>query len=163
MEEEREYAIRKNKSQIKRDMDVLRTLGKRMRVLSTAQLETIPIGEQLRQELIKGKNFKKEALRRQLIFIEKLMRTEDADAVAEALDLLDKPHLIEVESFHETEQWRDRLLVGDNALLEELLARFDNMDRQHIRQLLRNVAKEKLYNKPPKSFRLLFRYLKDSQ
>jgi len=163
MKEEHEYAIRKNKSQIKRDMDVLRTLGKRMRVLSIAQLETMPIGDQLRQELIKGKNFKKEALRRQLIFIEKLMRTEDAEAVAEALDILDKPHLIEVDNFHEIEQWRDRLIAGDNVLLEELLIRFEGMNRQHIRQLLRNAAKEKCQNKPPKSFRLLFQYLKDYQ
>lgn len=163
MKEEHEYVIRKNKSQIKRDMMALRALGKRMRVLSATQLEALPIGDQLRQELIKGKNFKKEALRRHLIFIEKLMRTEDAEAIAAALDLLDKPHQVEVNNFHEVEQWRDRLIAGDNALLEELLARFEGMDRQHIRQLLRNVAKEKLHNKPPKSFRLLFGYLKSYQ
>lgn len=163
MTEEHEYAIRKNKSQIKRDMSVLRTLGKRMRALSSAKLDTIPISEQLKQELLKGKNFKKGALRRHLIFIEKLMRTEDAEAVSTALDTLDKPHQIQMENFHQIEQWRDRLMADDQALLEELLVRFEGMERQHIRQLLRNIAKEKLHNKPPKSSRLLFQYLKNYQ
>lgn len=161
--EEHQYAIRKNKSQIKRDMSVLRDLGKRMRALSDAKLNTMPIANQLKQEIIKGRNFKKEALRRHLIFLEKLMRIEDAEAVVVALDRLDKPHLDDVNQFHEVEQWRDRLIAGDYALIEELNTRFDGFDRQHIRQLIRNATKEKTENKPSKSFRLLFRYLKGFQ
>lgn len=163
MKEEHEYAIRINKSQIKREMKLLRELGKRMRELSLVQLDTMPISEPLKQEIINGKNFKKGALRRHLIFIEKLMRSEDAEAVVVALDKIDQSHQDQVDHFHQLEQWRDKLIAGDNVLLEELLARFEMMDRQHMCQLLRNAAKEKAQNKPPKASRLLFKYLKEQE
>ena len=66
-------------------------------------------------------------------------------------------------AFHRLEQWRDQLLAGDNAVLDTLLNEFDVVDFQYLRQLVRNAAKEKKNNKPPKSARLLFQYLKELQ
>ncbi|MEE9303530.1 MAG: ribosome biogenesis factor YjgA [Thiotrichaceae bacterium] len=162
MEEEKVYAERPNKTAIKKEMLELRDLGKQMIALREDWLDKLPISEQLKREVIKAKKFSKGALRRQLIFLEKLMREEDAQQIKKALEACYQPHKESTEQFHQVEQWRDALLKDDNHLLEELLDRFVALDRQHIRQLIRNAAKESQLNKPPKSSRALFRYIKES-
>jgi len=59
------------------------------------------------------------------------------------------------------ERWRDRLLEEGDHVLEELVTQHPDVDRQYLRQLMRNAGKEKLANKPPRSARLLFRYLRE--
>ncbi len=161
MEEEKVYAERPNKTAIKREMLELRDLGKQMIEMRSDWLDTIPMADQLRKEIIKAKKFKKGALRRQLIFIEKLMREEDAEQIKKSIDECLQPHKEDTDRFHQLEEWRDALVGEDNNLMEELLGRFVTLDRQHVRQLIRNIAKEAKLKKPPKSSRALFRYLKE--
>ena len=152
---------RKSKSQIKREMQVLRDLGKQLIVLPETSLQKIPMTDQLREAVLAAKGFKREALRRQIQHIGGLMREVDVDAISRALEGLARPHREEVQAFHEIEQWRDALIEGDNSLLEELANRFEAADRQYLRQLARNARKEREQNRPPKSARTLFRYLSD--
>ena len=91
------------------------------------------------------------------------MPKEDEASIRTALNELQQPHIEEVDAFHEVERWRDQLLRDDYDLLDELVNRFVNVDRQHVRQLIRNARKEQKQNKPPKSARLLFKYLIDIQ
>ena len=163
VEEEKVYAIRPNKTKIKREMLALRKLGKVLIKIPTHQLQPLPISDLVKQEITKAKGFKKEALRRQIIFIEKLMRSEDAEAIELALLNITQPKQEDTDAFHEIEEWRDKLIAGDNKLLEELLNRFDTMERQYVRQLIRNANKELAQKKTPKSSRLLFKYLKEQQ
>lgn len=44
-----------------------------------------------------------------------------------------------------------------------LVSRFENLDIQYIRQLIRNAQKEAKQEKTPKSARLLFKYLQEQQ
>jgi ribosome-associated protein len=53
------------------------------------------------------------------------------------------------------------LIAGGNDALTEFLHEYDYADRQQLRQLVRNAQKEAELAKPPKSSRLLFRYLKE--
>jgi len=59
------------------------------------------------------------------------------------------------------ENWRDKLLSGDNQEQQNYLQAHPNADRQQLRQLVRNALKEIELNKPPKSSRGLFRYLRE--
>ena len=59
-------------------MLALRDLGKQLIAAPDSWLDELPLGDRLRKEVINGKRFTKGALRRQLIFIEKLIRDEDA-------------------------------------------------------------------------------------
>lgn len=162
MDEEFEYADRPNKTAIKREMLALRDMGKQMMALPSEQIESFPVSETLKQEIIKAKSFRKGALRRQIIYIEKLMRDEDGEQIERHLEEIKRPHKESTKQFHQLETWRDKLVAGDNDLMEELIAQHETLDRQHIRQLVRNAQKEATLNKPPKSSRALFRYLKDS-
>ncbi|CAA6803349.1 MAG: FIG138315: Putative alpha helix protein [uncultured Thiotrichaceae bacterium] len=157
------YAIRKNKTALKRDLIELREMAKEIMTLNEEQIRNLPMDERLQNECVYGKRMRKEALRRQLIFLERLMnKEEDTDAIRQALDDLKRPKQAEVALFHQLEVWRDKLLNNDAALLEELLEKYPVLERQSLRQFLRNAEKEKAQNKPPKSSRALFKYLRSN-
>lgn len=153
----------KSKSQIKREMHELQALGKQLVELPPKQLVGIPISDKLRDAIVVARSLKHGAIRRQLQYIGSLMQKEDEASIRTMLHKLQQPHKGEVKAFHQLEQWRDQLLQGDQILLDELVNKFTNFDRQHIRQLIRNAKKEQDMSKPPKSARLLFKYLTENQ
>jgi len=153
----------KSKSQVKRELHELQELGKILVSLPNKQLAKIPVSEQLRDEITMAKSFKHGALSRQLKHIGRLMPREDVATIRLALDNVQQPHKEEVNAFREVELWRDRLLEGDQDLVNELELKYENFERQHVSQLLRNAKKENELNKPPKSARLLFKHLASVQ
>jgi ribosome-associated protein len=66
-----------------------------------------------------------------------------------------------VSEFHHIERWRDRLIT-DPAAVSELLSEHPEIDRQRLNQLVRSAAKELQMDKPPKSARQLFKFLRES-
>ena len=50
---------------------------------------------------------------------------------------------------------------GKDGVMDCVLNKLPGVDRQHIRQLVRNAVKEKDKEQPPKASRALFRYLKE--
>jgi len=100
------------------------------------------------------------ALKRQLQYIGKRMRAVDAEQIREQLDTITGQSKQAVAALHHIERWRDRLLEDGDAALAELVAEFPDADRQYVRQLVRNAKKELVGNKPPKSARGLFKYLR---
>lgn len=154
-----DYAIRPNKTQIKREIRVLNLLGKELIELPHAQLEKIPLSDAMREAIADGKRFKRGALQRQLRRIASLMQHEDVAAIQQELARQKQPSKQQTAEFHQLEQWRDRLVAGDEQLLTELIDQFALIDRQRIRQLTRNARAEAAAQKPPKSARSLFRYL----
>jgi ribosome-associated protein len=158
-----EEDLPKSKSQIKREMHDLQALGKQLVELSPRQLVDIPLSEKVRDAIVAARSLKHGAIRRQLKYIGSLMPKEDEASIRTMLHKLQQPHKDEIKAFHQLEQWRDQLLLGDQDLLNELASKFVNFDRQHARQLIRNAKKEQEKNKPPKSARLLFKYLTEMQ
>ena len=163
IDERGEEDLPKSKSQIKREMHELQALGKQLVELGSKQLVDIPISEKIRDAVISATSLNHGAIRRQLQYIGSLMPKEDEASIRKALNKIQQPHKDEVNAFHEVEQWRNQLLLGDQVLLNALVNKFVNFDRQHIRQLIRNAKKEQDQNKPPKSARLLFKYLTEMQ
>jgi len=162
MEQETEE-FTKSKSQIKRELHALQALGKQLVELPDKQLVNVPVSEKLRDAIHSAKTMKHGALSRQLKYIGNLMPNEDEVSIRKALDKLQQPHKDDVIAFHKLEEWCDKLLQGDQALLDELASKFDNFERQYVGQLIRNAKKEQTLNKPPKSARLLFKYLSELQ
>ena len=155
------YKERPNKTQLKRDMRVLHDLGKKLVELPANKYEFITLSERMLEAVMLARRLKKAALQRQLRFISGIMPEEDVDTILIQLKQIALPQQQEVETLHQVEQWRDKLIAGDNALINNLLQQFGNADRQHLRQLVRNANKEAQGNKPPKASRLLFKYLKE--
>lgn len=156
-----EYAIRPNKTQLKREIKVLNDLGKELIALPPSSLKKVPLSDHMREAIEDGKRFSRGALQRQLRRIASMMQEEDVEAIKLELMRQKQPSKQQTAEFHQLEQWRDRLIDGDDNLLSDLIEQFPTIDRQHIRQLVRNAAMEKKKEKPPKSARVLFRYLSE--
>ncbi|NYZ62625.1 ribosome biogenesis factor YjgA [Luteimonas deserti] len=104
------------------------------------------------------------ARKRQMAFLAKQMRREDDEtlhALRDALDAGGEAARVDTARLHRAEQWRLRLLDGGDTALAALLDEYPNADRQRLRQLVRNTLAERAKNKPPASFRELFRELRD--
>lgn len=155
------YAIRPNKTQIKREVKVLNDLGKELIELAPASLKKVPLSDTMLVAIKDGKRFSRGALQRQLRRIASLMQHEDIEAIQQELARQKQPSKQQTAEFHQLEQWRDRLIEGDEKLLTDLIDQFPSTDRQKIRQLVRNAALERKREKPPKSARALFKYLSE--
>lgn len=153
----------KSKSQIKREMQALRDLGKELVDLPVSVLKKIDLSEAVYEAVMLAQGLKREALRRQLQHIGKLLREEDEVAIRQALAQIAQPQRNEVRAFHEIERWRDKLISGDDQVINLLVEQFPTAERQQLRTLVRNARKESELDKPPKSSRLLFKYLKELQ
>lgn len=154
------YKIRPNKTQLKREMKILHDLGRELVELTQNKFDQVTLSERMYDAIISAKKMKKAALQRQLRFISSIMEEEDVETIQRELKQLALPQQKETEELHQLENWRDQLIDGDNDLIEQLVTEV-NADRQKMRQLIRNTNKEAQQNKPPKSYRLLFQYLKE--
>ena len=156
------YSERPNKTKLKRDMKVLHELGRSLVELAPSRFDEVTLSDRMHDAVFIAKRLKKAALQRQLRFISGIMSEEDVETIQLQLRQIALPQQQETDAFHELEEWRDKLIAGDNDLMNELVTTL-NADRQHFRQLVRNASKEAQQNKPPKSSRILFKYLKELQ
>lgn len=163
-EEFDDFSDEKSKSQIKREMDALQDLGKRLTQLNSEQLDQVPMPDTLDNAVREHQRLKKgEALRRQLQFIGRIMRKlddEEVDAISHAINVFDASQVEHTQRFHQIESWRDRLLT-EKAALTDYLEQHPEADVQHLRQLIRNTQKELGQQKNLGSSRKLFKYLRE--
>lgn len=150
-----------SKSEIKRDAEELKRLGAELVDLGKNALEKIPLDDDLLAAVELAQKIKKEGRRRQLQLIGKLLRQRDVEPIRQALDKLKNRHNQQVSLFHKLEQLRDRLIEEGDDAMPDVLALWPQADRQQLRALIRNAKKEKEGNKPPKSARLIFQYLRE--
>jgi ribosome-associated protein len=141
VEDEIQY---QSKTQKKKEAEELQRLGLKLNNLSAQQLENIEIPKNLKTALIEGKSITSNiAGRRHRQFIGALMRDVDPEAIRVALLQAKDENRVESEAKKESQVWIDRLLTGDSAKMEALLYEFPGLERQRLRQLVRNVKKEK--------------------
>lgn len=151
----------KSKSQIKREMEALQKLGKKLLDQKPEFLDKLPLGDRLRAAIEESKRItQNEAKRRHLQFIGKLMRDVDAEVIQEHIERQEAGSRAHAQHFHTLENWRDQLIAHDDNLVP-FLEQYAEADRQHIRQLVRNARKEAAQNKPPASSRKLFKYIRE--
>lgn len=150
----------KSRSQVKREFRELKTLGIQLAGLSKGQLRAMPLSEGTRDAVLAAKGMTRTALQRQYRHLISLLAREDVALIRAALAGELQPHAEEVSALHEAEEWRDRLLSADEGPVAAFIERYPECDRTHLRQLVRNAKKERDLDKPPKSARQLFRYIK---
>ena len=156
------YAVRPNKTQIKKDMAVLFALSEELSELSGSQLKTLELPENIHKAIVEVSGMPHKGARKRLLkFITGQLHKIDVDPILEKLARMKNKSAHAVREHHAVERWRDKLIAGGNEALTELLNEHPHADRQQLRQLLRNAQKEAEANKPPKSSRLLYRYLKE--
>ena len=155
------YAIRPNKTRIKKDMAVLFALSQELAELPPTQLKALELPDILYKSLTEASGMPHKSARKRLLkFITGQLNKIDIDPYLERLARMKSQSAHAVREHHIAERWRARLINDGNAALTELLNDHPHADRQQLRQLIRNAQKETELAKPPKSSRLLYRYLK---
>ena len=150
----------KSRSQVKRDFRELKNLGKRLAGLSKGQLSAIPLSEETREAVLAAQGMARNALQRHYRYLSSLLAEEDVAAIRAALSGELQPHIKDVANLHEAEQWRDKLLSSDETQFAAFVERYPECDRTRVRLLVRNAKKELELDKPPKSARQLFHYVR---
>ncbi|MBN7819306.1 ribosome biogenesis factor YjgA [Bowmanella yangjiangensis] len=152
----------KSKTQLKNEMQDLQQLGLKLVGLGPAALAKVPLDQELSDAINLAKRIdkKKEGYRRQLQFIGKLMRTRDVEPIQQALDLLENKHQQATAQFHKLERLRDDIVANGDSAINQAMELYPTLERQKLRQLSRQAQKEAQQNKPPKSSREIFQYLR---
>ena len=151
-----------SKSSRKREMQALQDLGEQLVALSPERLKKVPLPETLYEAIRAAQGFKMEARRRQLQYIGKLMRKIDPEPIQAQLDIFAGNSAAEVAKMHRLERLREQLLE-DEQTIGTIAETWPEADLQYLRTLRRNALKEREAARPPKSFREIFRVLRELQ
>ncbi|ALB01876.1 hypothetical protein ACH24_04270 [Francisella persica ATCC VR-331] len=158
------YKAVKSKTSFKKDALEITDFGSSLTELSKKQLEKLPIDYNLKNSIITAKSLQKIALKRQTQFIGKLLRkTDNLDEIHKAYDVLVNKDKQANLMFKRLENIRNNLLdpFKMHDTLDILIQEFPDLDIQNLRQLIRNHYKEVEKNTTIKSFKEIFRLLKE--
>ena len=159
-DEDQEEIIWVSKSEIKRDAEDLKQLGEKLVNWTKANLTKVPLDDSLKDAIELAQRLQKEARRRQLQYIGKLLRSIDAEPIREALEKIENKHNQQQAMLHKLEILRDELVAKGDVALTDLLNERPSADRQQLRNLIRAAQKEKEQNKPSKAYREIYQILK---
>ena len=162
MLEDDDDGLIESKSARKRQMHALQSLGEQLVDLSAAQLAKLNIDNEALIEAVRlaQRISHRSGRRRQMQFIGKLMRSADAEQIANSLDALHETSRKAKAQERVIEGARDALLSRGDEALPEVLAIWPHGDRQLIRQLTRSAHEERQRDQASTSARKLFRYLR---
>jgi ribosome-associated protein len=150
-----------SKTKRKEAMHALQDIGKELVKLPANKLERLALPDDLRRAVEDCRRFTKhEAIRRQLQYIGRLMRSVDEEPIARQLAAWRGESEEEKALLHRIERWRDRLIENDEALTL-FLNDYPQADATQFRQLIRNARHEAASSKPPKSSRAIFKLVRE--
>lgn len=150
-----------SKTQKKKDALSQQELGEKLVKLTDEQLKGIDLPEDIYDAVMLAKKIKKHGgLKRQIQYIGVLMRKTDTMPIQDALQNMEDGNRRQVELLKQVETWRDELIRGNDALLEELARGQDETDRRQLTDLVARARQEATRKNPsPAASRLLFRHL----
>ena len=151
-----------SKSQVKRECHHLVDLGEDLLKLKPEELISLDLPDELEEAVHTALKIKsRSGLKRQRLYIGKLLRSLDNATIETQVRKLQHRHDTNTAQFKRLEKWRDALIDNNKETLNQVITHFPNIDRQHINQLIRSAHQEKQKNKPPTSSRKIFKYLRD--
>lgn len=154
---------RPSKSQRKREMLALQALGEKIIALPEAERARLPLSDDMHFAVEEtGRIRSHEGRRRHMQYVGKLMRREDIDAIQKVFDEFEQQKLKRDHAFHRLEKWRDRLIDEGDEAVEAFITDHPDVDRQALRQLIRNARSERERDKPPTNARKLFKLIRDT-
>ena len=157
---------RPSKTQRKHAMHELQSLGEQLVRLNAAQIDQMNLPETLLEAVLETARIKShEGRRRHMQYIGKLMREVDPEPIREQLAAWAGSSRQHTAREHEISRWRDRLLEEEDAVrdaLTEFAGLHPRVDLQRIRVLARNARAERDAGRAPKSYRELYRALREA-
>ena len=150
-----------SKSQLKRDSHALQEMGKQLVEMPEGKLQKFDLPENLKDAIYEARRLKsREAKRRHLQYIGKLMRISNTDVIQETLDMMDQQSQTYRQHFKQLEDWRDRIIQEGNGGIEAFINAYPEGDRQQLRNLQRQANREIELKKAPTASRKIFSYIR---
>ena len=150
-----------SKSQLKRDSHALQAMGKELVEMPEGKLQKFNLPDSLKEAIYEARKLKnREAKRRHLQYIGKLMRISDIDEIQITLDKMDHQSLTYRQHFKQLEVWRERIITQGNKGIESFLKDYPRAERQQLRNLQRQANREIELKKPPVASRKIFEYIR---
>jgi ribosome-associated protein len=144
-------------------MHQLQDFAQRLIEMSKHQRSRLPLSDDLKDAMVLADKItnKHEALRRHIRHTAKILLETDLEPIYQAIEVMANKHQQETAKFIRLEALRDDLITQGNNAVEALITEFPNIERQKLKQLIRNAAKEKKAEKLGKHYKNLFTYLKE--
>ncbi len=159
---ERARGERPNKTRLKRELAARTALVEAAVGLSDAELARLGLDAGHIAEIDRVRRIRPSGARkRQLKFCVKQLRDADLGPLAAYLQDRRSQQLAANQALHRLERWRDRLIEAGDPLLGEAAEEWPQLDRQRLRQLVRDARRERDHAKPAGAGRRLFRYLRE--
>ena len=155
-----------SRTQQRREALAVLALASQLVEMQPSRLAKLDLPDDVRDEITRTRNITAHiAHKRQLAFLAKVMRRYEDEVFASVRAELGEnreKQRQENAAMHRLEAMRDRLISEDEAALSELISEHPQVDRQHLRSLVRKARIEKeTPNKPPRAYREIFQLLKD--
>lgn len=154
-----------SRSELRRNaLDMLKLAGQLVE-LPPSRIPKLNLPEDIVDEISRTRKVTAHiARKRQLAYLAKMMRRHGDEAFADARAALGEDRdrqRQEAAHMHRLEAARERLLEGGDIAMGELFDKHPELDRQHLRSLVRQARAEREANKPLHAFREIYRILKE--
>ena len=157
-EENKEFV---SKTELKKDSKKIQAFGKKVSELSSEEISSFNFPDTILKAVKDCKSIKSNvAKKRQVQYLGKHLTEIDLSEAYLRMNQINSNSQLEVRNNHKAEIWREKL-IQDKDAVTELIELFPGIDRQKIRQLVRNTIKEIKATNPPKYYRQLFKYIKE--
>jgi len=158
-----DLVVRPNKTRLKQEIAELQHLIDQMTKMTDKELRRIKLDEDVIEEVARVRAIKPSSARnRQLKYCAKQLTGVDLSVAETYLNDRHSQQLEINQKFHKLERWRDKLIEMGDAAMGEALTEWPDMDRQHLRQLVRDAQREVDKGKPVGAQKKLFKLLRDS-
>lgn len=149
-----------SKTRRKQAVHELQDMGEALVELSEERLAQVEMPDFLRDAVMAARGITAHGARkRQFQYIGKLMRKVDAEPIRAKLDTWLAKSRGPALAHKRAEEWRNRLLDEDGAL-SDLLREYPRADTTYLQKLMDATVRERESNRPPRSYRELFRTLR---
>ena len=148
-----------SKSQLKRDSKGLQSLGKKLASYGPEQLAKVPLNDKMLDAIALAHKLsnKRGALKRHFQFIGKVLRSIDVEPILAAVASIEDTDNSSKLIFKQMEYWRDKIVAEGDPAINECCEQHENMDRQKLRQLARNLKQAPTEDKKTRFARQIFK------
>jgi len=157
--DEQENSI--SKSQKKRNMIALQSVGEELVALSADVINKMALPDELRVAILDAKRIpdsKHGGNKRQMQYIGRLMREVDPAPILAQLQALKAPNQKQTAQHHLAERWRERMLA-DATSVAAFVREFPEADAVTLEKLLTAAKDDHARQRPPKNVRVLYQTL----
>jgi ribosome-associated protein len=151
-----------SKSQKKRDSKDVQVLARKLCELPKKVFNEITLDDNIHNAIKTAQKLRPSAaLNRQIQYIAKCLKQVDLDAIKETIYQLENKESLQKHQLKKIENWREKL-IETNDSLGDFINQYHNVDRQQLRQVIRNARKEIETKKSTKAFKQLYQIVKEA-